>query len=49
MVDASGLKRVEAKIGLANLACNFQRLISLERHAAMACIRSNDDKAPRRE
>ena len=31
-----GLKRAEAKIGLANLACNFQRLIFHERRAAMA-------------
>ena len=31
-----GLKRAEAKIGLANLAYNFQRLIFHERRAAMA-------------
>ena len=31
-----GLKRVEAKIGLANLAYNFQRLIFHERRATMA-------------
>ena len=31
-----GLKRAQAKIGLANLAYNFQRLIFHERRAAMA-------------
>ena len=31
-----GLKRAEAKIGLDNLAYNFQRLIFHERRAAMA-------------
>ena len=44
-----GLKRAEAKIGLANLACNFQRLIFHERRAAMARVRLNSAKSLRRE
>ena len=35
-VRTIGLKRADAKIGLAKLAYNFQRLIFLERRAAMA-------------
>ena len=35
-VRTIGLKRLEAKIALANLAYNFQRLIFHERRAAMA-------------
>ncbi len=35
-VRTIGLKRAETKIGLANLAYNFQRLIFHERRAAMA-------------
>ena len=35
-VRTIGLERAEAKIGLANLAYNFQRLIFHERRAAMA-------------
>ncbi len=36
VIRTIGLKRAEAKIGLANLAYNFQRLIFHERRAAMA-------------
>ena len=36
VVRTVGLKRAEAKIGLANLAYNFQRLIFHQRRAAMA-------------
>ena len=35
-VRTIGLNRADAKIGLANLAYNFLRLIFFERRAAMA-------------
>ena len=44
-VRTIGTDRVRTRIGLANLAYNFQRLVFHERRAAVACVCS---RAPKR-